>query len=146
MVEHPIDHLLHKCASAIPDRRVMQSIARNAWRYIDELRSTHPHLCDEELARTAVQRVLAEARSYPPASAIVVRVANRAPESATETGIWSEEAMAVVLHWVNRADFTVQFKQVTGSISVSTWMPSIRSRSMHPSTSKSRHAASNASS
>lgn len=118
MTDHPIDSMLQRCAAAIADARVTHSIASNAWRHVDELRTNHPLVRDEDLARMAVDRVLAEAKSYPPAGAIRVRVENRASASLTETGIWTEEAMAVILRWVNRADFSIQFKQVAGAISV----------------------------
>jgi hypothetical protein len=110
--------MLRRAAVVVTDRRAMESVARNAWRHVDELRGSHAHLADEELANLAVSRVLAAAKAYPPASAITVRIEPSAFETRTETGIWTEEAMAIVLRWNNRADFAIELQRVTGAVSI----------------------------
>jgi hypothetical protein len=117
MVEQPVDALLRTAALAIAERRVADLIARNAWRHVDELQ--HRGHEPGEAARFAVQRVVAEAGAYPPTAALRVHVESSAPEARTETGIWSDEGMAIVLCWTNRADFSIQLEHVTGSIVIS---------------------------
>ena len=117
MAEHALDTLLLGAASAVAERRVAELIVRSAWRHVDELlRRGHD---TGDAARAAVQRVLTEAGTYPPAHALRVRIEASAPEARTETGIWTDDGMAVVLHWSNRADFAIQLEHLTGAISVS---------------------------
>lgn len=116
MVEQPVDTLLRSAAFAVAESRVADLIARNAWRYVDELQRHGHELA--EAARLAVRRVVAEAGTYPPASALRVQIESSAPEERVETGIWTDDGMTVVLRWTNRADFAIQLEHVTGAITI----------------------------
>jgi hypothetical protein len=116
MVTRAIDIMMRRAVLVVNDRRATESVARAAWRHLEQLRSSHGHLGDEALAHAAVQRVVSEARAHPPASALRVRI--ESSDRDADTGIWSEHGMTIVLRWFNRASFAVELKQITGTVNV----------------------------
>jgi hypothetical protein len=114
----PIEALLRRTAANIGERRVVEALARNALRYVDELRTNSLGLGDHELARNAVERVLAEARAHPPLNALRVSIDKSAPAERVESGVWADDQLALVLRWSNRADFWVELKDLRGTVSL----------------------------
>ncbi len=110
-----METLLCKVALLAGERRAMESISRNAHRYVDELRARHPQLRDEDVARLAVHRVIAEAHAHPPAVALRVLIGGR---SSSDPGVWTETGLAITLEWCNRADFSIQVEDIRGALSI----------------------------
>lgn len=112
-----MENLVRKVALLAGERRAMESIARNAARYVEELRGCHPQLRDEDVARLAVHRVIAEAHAHPPANALRLQIDGRSHEAGSETG-WIEDGLSIVLQWSNRADFAIRLENLKGAVSI----------------------------
>jgi hypothetical protein len=113
----PIEILLRKTAQSLGERRIVEALARDALRYIDDVRARTSGLANDEIVRIAVERVLAEARAHPPNIVLHVSIDNRASTDGAEL-IQSDDQLSLVLRWCNRADFSVEVKDLRGTVTL----------------------------
>lgn len=113
-----IHFFLRETALGLGDRRVVDALTRNALRYVDDFRMRHPAVSELELARKALERVLAEAKAHPPCNALCIAIEHRPAVERVETGLWTQDEIALVLHWSNRADFWIELKDLRGCVTV----------------------------
>jgi hypothetical protein len=95
------------------------AIAARATRYVDEIGAWFGKGKNQEIARRAVERVLAEAASYPPTKALSVALHSGPAESGFDgSGISEEDRASIVFRITNRADFGIQLAKLRGTIDV----------------------------
>lgn len=95
------------------------AIASRAKRYIEEIGAWLGKGKSQEIARLAVERLLAEAAAYPPTKALRVNLHSGPAEPDLDgVGINEDDRAAIVLRISNRADFKVQLAKFKGAVDV----------------------------
>jgi len=94
-------------------------IVSRAKRYVDEIGAWLGKGKNQEIARRAVERVLAEAASYPPTKALSIALHSAPAESGFDgAGINEEDRASLVFRIANRADFKIQLAKLKGAVEI----------------------------
>lgn len=95
------------------------AIVSRAKRYVDEIGAWLGKGKNQEIARRAVERVLAEAASYPPTKALNIALHSAPAEPGFDgAGIHEADRASVVLRIASRADFKIQLAKLKGAVEV----------------------------
>lgn len=114
-----VDPELLKAALSVASKLAADAIASAAKRYVSQLSAWMKKPAPEEIARLAVDRVLAEAGAYPPKEALRIGIhAGPAEAGFDGSAINEDDRAALALRIWNRADFEIKIAKLRGALHV----------------------------